>query len=521
MLALSFRWRFAVALLACVAQACGKVGHNEGLPGSASAGTVAASAAGTDSSSSTGGLSTGGSSFGGSSSASSGGTEPGQAGCGDLIDDLESGSGHICSGNGRVGVWYAFNDNSGEQWPALTTAGVPIPTSSIPGGRGKSTRAIHTYGTGFVSWGVGVGLDFNFDGVNYGSFDASELDGISFWARSDTPQRLLSRIGTRATTVAAYGGTCREEPCGPHGLEVAVNASWAEYKLAFKDLRQTGYWREPAEFLRNELTNLQFMPRSQPFDFWIDDVRFYRDADCCSQPPAGCAGVVDFPDAALEERVRRTVGKPQGELHCEDLCDAPVLVRSGLAEPDKIRDLSGLQCLLGLSQLELASNRIEELSPLSGLTHLHSLVLDDNPISDATALAGLPFLETLSLRKIGLTSLNGLGDLPSLTRLLVDDNLLSDVSPAAELRSLTSFGADRNQLVDVRALSALPLLQALSVESNPLQDLSQFLEFPRLTSVDLAGSPASCTAEEDSVVAALLARGVSVAHGSVSAACMQ
>jgi hypothetical protein len=437
-----------------------------------------------------------------------------------VIDDLESGSGHICAGSGRVGVWYAFNDKTGEQWPAPTAPGVPIPTSLIPGGRGASTRALHTYGKGFSGWGAGVGLDLAFDGVSYGTYDASEFDGIRFWARSDTPQRLQVRIGTRSTKVAEYGGTCPREPCSPHAREFDVGVNWVELSLPFNDIAQLGAHSVEADFLRDELTHLQFIPqRLQPFDFWIDDVRFYRDRNCCSQPPAGCGSAIHFPDAALEERVRRSVGKRQGALGCEDVCNVSPFLRSGLVDPPKIGDLAGLQCLVGLTRLDLASNQITDVAPLASLAQLTSLKLDDNQIRDAAPLSGLRALQALDLRKNRLQSLIGLRDLPSLLWLSLDDNLLSDVSSAADLSRLTSFSAGRNALVSIRALRALPSLATLLVESNPLQDLSQFLEFPSLTIVDFSGSPESCTPEEASVVQMLVARKVSVGSGSGGTGC--
>jgi hypothetical protein len=73
-----------------------------------------------------------------------------------------------------------------------------------------------------------MGLDFAFDGVNYGTYDASAFDGIRFWARSETALKLIVRICTRATKVAEYGGTCPSEPCSPHARELDVGASWVE-----------------------------------------------------------------------------------------------------------------------------------------------------------------------------------------------------------------------------------------------------------------------------------------------------
>ncbi|HEY3256841.1 MAG TPA: leucine-rich repeat domain-containing protein [Polyangiaceae bacterium] len=497
-----FRWGWLAALLIASTAGCGKIARDDLVgPVLASAGMSSAGEGGS------GGVSSGGAP---SPALASGG----EADCGPLIDDLETGTGHICTGNGRIGVWYAFNDETGDQWPAPTTPGVPIATSVIPGGRGASTRAIHTFGKGFTGWGVGVGLDFVFDGLSYGTFDASAFDGIRFWARSDGLQKLRVRIGTRATKLADYGGTCPLEPCSPHARDFDLGPDWVELSLPFNDLPQIQPHAIDVDFTRDELTHLQFMPQTQPFDFWIDDVRFYRDRHCCSPPAAGCQGVIEFPDPELEDRVRRSAGKRQGDLRCDDVCDVSPLARSLLAEPRPIADLTGLQCLLGLTRLDLPDNQVTELGPLASLAQLTWIDLDDNQIQDLTPLSGLPALLSLSVRKNRIESLAGLSNLPSLVRLSVDDNRLTDVSPAATLTALTSLSANRDQLVDVRALTALPSLNMLLVESNPLEDLGQFLEFPSLTYVDLAGSPERCTAAETDVVQALLARSVGVSYGN-------
>jgi len=516
----SVRWLWLTALLLAVSGGCGKYARDDPADSpAASAGGNAAAEAGSEASPTKGGRTqSGGTSSGGTSSGGSPNpplASGGEADCGPLIDDLESGSGHICTGSGRVGVWYAFNDMTGEQWPAPTTPGVPIPTSVIPGGRGASTRAIHSYGKGFSGWGAGVGLDFAFDGVSYGVFDASAFDGIRFWARSDVPQKLQVRIGTRATKLPDYGGTCAREPCSPHARDFDVAADWVELSLPFNDLTQLGPHSSAADFLRDELTHLQFMPQTRQFDFWIDDVRFYRDRNCCTAPPAGCQSAIEFRDAVLEDRVRRSVGKRRGDLRCEDVCAVSPLVRSGLAQPAQLTDLAGLQCLLGLTRLDLTDNQIADIHPLATLARVTSLELGRNQIRDAAPLSGLHALQSLDLRGNRLASLTGLSDLPSLAWLSLDDNQLSELSPAAKLSALTVLSANRNQLVDVRALAVLPALTALSVESNPLVDLAQFLEFPNIQAVYLAGSPARCTPEEANVVRTLLARGVQVSYGNV------
>lgn len=191
-----------------------------------------------------------------------------------LIDDMEDGTGRIRSEAGRVGVWYAFNDGRGTQVPAPTTNGEPIATAEIPGGRGTSMRAMHTSGSGFTNWGVGIGLDLNYDGTRYSLYDASACDGITFWARSDTPGSSISlRIGSAATTSEKYGGTCTNEPCASVTVGYSLNQSWTRYPAQFSLFSTPN--SGSGKFEPNKLTNIQFVVLGGgAFDFWIDDIEF-------------------------------------------------------------------------------------------------------------------------------------------------------------------------------------------------------------------------------------------------------
>ena len=63
--------------------------------------------------------------------------------------------------NGRAGGWYAYNDMtpSGMQSPAPTLT-ASITPSPIPGGRcGNSQVAMRVTGSGFTTWGAGIGTN--------------------------------------------------------------------------------------------------------------------------------------------------------------------------------------------------------------------------------------------------------------------------------------------------------------------------------------------------------------------------
>ncbi len=397
----------------------------------------------------------GGAPSGGDSGHCSGGTSnPG------LIDDMEHGNGQILNREGRVGVWYAFNDTpgrtaSGTQWPAPTTPGVTIPTSVIDGGRGCSTRAMRSYGGGFDYWGAGIGFDLGFDGQTYRTYDASAYAGITFWARGQPETIMQVRISTAATTRAEWGGTCPKEPCPlPHQTTLVFGSQWTQYWIPFSTLHQEIY-NGAASFQSNQLTNVQFLvplpfPRVslwpydtiQSFDFWVDDVAFYADPPpCCTALPA-CQGVIEFPDSKLERSVREAANRPAGDLTCQDACTLHVLATYG-------QELAGVECLANLSILSILGGSdpaITELGPLSHLVHLTRLQVSDGDISELGPLAGLTNLTILALPYQSIT----------------------DVGPLASLTNLTKLHLGFNQLGDVSPLLALPRLGRLDVTSNPV-----------------------------------------------------
>jgi hypothetical protein len=116
-----------------------------------------------------------------------------------LIDDMEDGTQYILSDDGRVGLWYTYNDASatGTQEPAL---GFPMyrtgtdesEVSPRPCGGGDVAPffaseescdfVARTWGTGQRGWGAGMGVDLNGEGGIKNPIDASGYGGIGFFA---------------------------------------------------------------------------------------------------------------------------------------------------------------------------------------------------------------------------------------------------------------------------------------------------------------------------------------------------
>jgi hypothetical protein len=509
------------ALCASVVWGCGRVSGEHGGGSTAAGGTadsdIAGSGLGSGAAAGVGaGAAAGDSSaaLGGNGGVAAGG-QPAQGGaggglaadCGARIDDMEDGRGRICTPSDRVGVWYSFNDRgqAGVQWPAETTPGTPTETSLIPGGRGASTRAIHTYGSGYRYWGAGVGIDLNFDGTSYRTYDASRYQGVHFWARSSRANQTINfRIGTASTTAIKYGGTCgnkAEAECpGPRPVTLGLAAEWREFTVPFGDLQIAGQ--------RDRLTNIQFMSRYD-FDFWIDDLSFVDGApNCCPDLPA-CQGGVHFADASVRSAVL-VATDASGVVACDRACD---ILDLSFSDSPQLESLGGFECLGGLETLTVIGSEISDPSPVSQLKSLRKLILRNDPIadlgapfqlpnvveleisgsqvSDVSALAGLTTLTALDLSRNRVTDTKPLSALTQLTTLVLSSNQIADWGPVSGLTALETLNLDNNLLADVGGIASSGSLVELNLSNNSIHALSSSLSFSKLESLDLTSNQLS------------------------------
>jgi hypothetical protein len=402
--------------------------------------------------------------------------------CGLLIDDMEDHSGRICTGDGRVGAWYAFNNDSGTQWPSKTAPGVPISDSALFPVRAASQYAIHTYGSGFSNWGAGVGFDLAFDGQQYGLYDASAHSGFEFWARGAPNQKVRFRVSSLTSTGSQYGGTCVATCAGPPGATLALGPTWRHFSVSFSELTSVGGLR--ADEL-DRLTNVQFMPVALAlFDFWVDDVSFTDGArSCCPDLPACQGNAVHFADAALATAAV-SLFPSDGVVDCSEVCRT----RRLSATAQGISSLGGAECLDSLGELDLTRNGVGSLSSLRALTGLASLTLGENSILDLEPLTGLYNLATLDLRQNLVTDLAPLAGLESLSALNLSKNHVQSLAALAKPAHLVSLDLSDNLVSDPSALSGHAELQTLNLANNRVTKLEALSNLPALTTLDLTGN---------------------------------
>lgn len=231
----------------------------------------------------TGGGSEGGSSAGGmtggaSATGGSGGVTAtgGSAATPDLIDDLEDGDGRISSVSGRQGPWHEFNSSD-------TGAGRSVQPQM--GGANGSQFAMHTVGMGYTFAGLGFGLNNSEstpESAQSMAYDASAWTGIAFMVKAGNTASANLRVEApmRDFVPTERGGTCTTGCWNVYGAGVTgpLTTSWQEVRVSFASMqREMGGTTPPFDATQILSISFKHTGANDSFDFWIDDVRFYKD----------------------------------------------------------------------------------------------------------------------------------------------------------------------------------------------------------------------------------------------------
>jgi len=154
----------------------------------------------------------------------------------------------------------------------------------------------------------------------------------------------------------------------------------------------------------------------------------------------------------------------------------------------RIKDISFIRGLSGLTHLSLYNNQITDLTPLSTLTNLKDLRLYDNEITDLTPLSALTKLTTLWLNSNQITDLTPLSALTNIRKFWLNSNQITDLTPLSALTKLTVLDLSNNQITDFTPLSALTKLTTLYLSHNQITDLTPLSVLTKLTGLYLSGN---------------------------------
>jgi hypothetical protein len=214
----------------------------------------------------------------------------------ELIEDMEDNNQAIKQVAGRSGSWFSFNDGTGMQFPPVATQLFPMTSLGTP--RGASTLAVHTYGSGFTTWGAGVGFEL----ASTAAYDASGYAGIAFWARGAAGVTQTLRVNVTDRNTSQFGGVCDLDcqadvgatenvgstdgvcmtdrgPCHDYfGADFgsALTSEWQLFRFTWAQLSARNWSNKNlSAIVTSEVYGLRIQADSpDSFDFWLDDIAF-------------------------------------------------------------------------------------------------------------------------------------------------------------------------------------------------------------------------------------------------------
>jgi hypothetical protein len=193
----------------------------------------------------------------------SAGSRPAEDG---LLDDFEDGDTQLQKIADRGGYWFTNHDPNGSTID-------PTPFKIADQGAG-SEKSLHVFGltsSDSSAYGSLVGANF----VEQGFYDGSKYAGISFKAKVAGKSTKNIRFNVADVNTHPDGGVCKS--CWNHfGKDLELTTDWKEYKISFAELTQQSGWGDRYSTITPTKINAfsWVIAPGQPFDLWIDDIRF-------------------------------------------------------------------------------------------------------------------------------------------------------------------------------------------------------------------------------------------------------
>ena len=201
-------------------------------------------------------------------------------------------------------------------------------------------------------------------------------------------------------------------------------------------------------------------------------------------------GAIVFPDAALEEAIRESLGIHDRPITAEDAAGRTVLNLAGKGKSSdaKISDLTGLSAFSELEELHLNENRISDIGELSRLNRLKKVYLEKNDISDIGPVRNLSELELLEVNDNAVRDITPVSQCRELEVLDIRNNAIDDISPVQDLTNLRQLAMSDNQFDTIEPVENLDNLWYLSFNNTPVEDISPLAGLRKLNTLCMSGT---------------------------------
>jgi endoglucanase len=180
-----------------------------------------------------------------------------------VLENFDDGDGELSS-TGFSGSWRTYSDGTGAVTPAADTPVIPV------------DGAVHVTGSGFATWGVGLGVDLDTSGGPRRPVDLGDYRGLTIRARG-TGSIDVELVIPATTGTDEVGGTCTAGMgCfGHYAATLALGAEYAEQTLLFSSFRQPE-WAASSPLDLSQVLAINFLSRvgdgPASIDLWLDSL---------------------------------------------------------------------------------------------------------------------------------------------------------------------------------------------------------------------------------------------------------
>ena len=182
-----------------------------------------------------------------------------------------------------------------------------------------------------------------------------------------------------------------------------------------------------------------------------------------------------FPDGTLAKNMRLKLNLPEGADIPADTDFTQYTVFNAALEL-YIEDLTGLERMSNIEDLDLAQNKLVDITQVGLLSKMKRLNLSQNAILDISPLTPLTDIHYLHLMQNQISDISPLAGMTGITEINIQDNLITDISVLANMKGLEVIRLNTNQITDLSPLATLPNVKALEFSKNNVTDLSPLLD---------------------------------------------
>lgn len=198
-------------------------------------------------------------------------------------------------------------------------------------------------------------------------------------------------------------------------------------------------------------------------------------------------------DTSLSEGSRQLLQYLVNEVAASESCssaEATLASKRSLSLPSgSFSDLSVLEGLWNLRELEITESQVTDLTPLSRLPSLKKLILRGNDISSIAPLKELTTLRVIDLGNNKISDLAEFSKLKGLKSLSLDGNEIAQLPRNAVFADLIEIDLSRNQIIDFSPETfSFPELRSLSVNENQLERVINLEHIKNLEIVNMSGN---------------------------------